>query len=226
MIIHFTNKFEVLESILTSSSFRITYCGEYFGDEKRVISSAAHPMVSFSEYPENEISKQKITYGGYGVALKHEWAVLNKLNPVMYVEKNSQAALGLAALLKARQKTGKVELPSALRLPVMQIKCFTKHVSGYNSYFDKHDFYFKEENEWRFVPQKKDIGGNLISVNYSAFKKNKDKYNNRLLGFPLGFNISDIEAIYVKTEAERHAVCQKFGISDSLIKITPWETTI
>lgn len=93
MIIHFTRKFETLHSILSSCSFRLSYCAEYFGDKSgKVISRAAHPMVSFSDYSDEELSMKHITYGGYGIALNKKWAVENRLSPVNYVEKNVSVA--------------------------------------------------------------------------------------------------------------------------------------
>ena len=152
MILHITEKYEDLLSILKSCSFKLKYCGEYFGDKNKVISSAAHPMVSFSDYTEEELATRKISYGDYAVALTKEWARENGLNPVLYVEKYSQVAVGLAGLLRARQKRGKDEVPIKLRLPIMQVKCFVKHETGYNSHFNKDNFCFKDENEWRYVP--------------------------------------------------------------------------
>ncbi|HHS3623298.1 TPA: hypothetical protein ACSEXO_003508, partial [Proteus mirabilis] len=44
MITHFTNEFEKLLSIISSNSFILRYCGEYFGDKNdKVVSNAAHP---------------------------------------------------------------------------------------------------------------------------------------------------------------------------------------
>lgn len=224
MIFHFTKNFENLISILKSSSFKLSYCGEYFGDKDKVISSAAHPMVSFSDYTEEDLATQKISYGDYAVALSKKWARSNGLNPVLYVEKHSQAASGLAALLKARQKKGKDVIPKKLRLPIMQVKCFIKHETGYNSHFDQDDFCFKDENEWRYVPTIKQIDGNYISLNYSTFIKNRDKYNNRLSKFPLKFSVSDIISVYVKTEQQRQEVVDRTKLLDEKVKLSMWET--
>ncbi len=97
-------------------------------------------MVSFSEYLESDLPGRQITYGRYGVALSKEWALKKRLKPVLYVDKGSQIAEGLNMLLRARQGKDNLHLPEFSRLPVMQIKCFTKHVTGYNSYFGQDDF--------------------------------------------------------------------------------------
>lgn len=222
MIIHFTKSIDIIESILSSKSFKLTYCTEYFGDYKKIISNAAHPMVSFSEYTEDELPQNQITYGNYGIALSKEWAKKNNLNPVLYIEKNTMVAQGLKALLQARQN-GEPDLPDELRLPIMQIKCFTKHVTGYNSYLNQDGFCFKNEKEWRYVPTKKDINNNNISIDRSKFLANKQYYNDKLNNFCLKFEINDIEKIFVKNESEVNKITCGFQIKNKIVKIAPWK---
>ena len=222
MIIHFTKELNNIISILELSYFKLGYCSEYFGEKNKIVSSAAHPMVCFSEFTDPELSyKENTTYGEYAIAMKKEWATTNGLNPVLYIDKNSQAAVGLAALLKARQKHGKDAIPKNLRLPIMQVKCFTKHETGFNTYFDRGNFCFKNENEWRYIPTKKQIGGGYISLNRNTFIRNKEKYNNRLNPYPLRFEYSDIEFIYVKTDEELQQINSKFNQLETKVKILP-----
>lgn len=180
-------------------------------------------MVSFSEYLEDELKDRQISYGSYGVSLTKDWANNSGVHPVLYVDKNSQIADGLNKLLRARQGKNKLHLPKSLRLPVIQIKCFTKHITGYNSYFDQDDFCFSNEKEWRYVPTKTDIEGKRISVNFSVYRKNKDKYNNLLRSYPLRFKASNVVAIYVKEENERIVVSRISGIPIEKIKVFTWE---
>lgn len=220
MITHFTNKFEKLLSIVRSNSFHLRYCSEYFGDKNgRVISNAAHPMVSFSGYDPHELPMKRITYGGYGISLNKRWALTNGITPVNYIAKNSPVALGLIALLRARQLK---QLPGQLRLPVMQLKCFTKHVYGYNSYFGCDDFDFEYEKEWRYVPTSKQIKKNLISINFSAYERRKDFYNNKIKIFPLFFLYDDVKFVYVQNEYERKEIISLSGLHDEKVLISPW----
>ncbi len=199
----------------------VRYCGEYFGDSSgKIISRAAHPMVSFSDYSHEELSSKRITYGGYGVALHKAWAVENKLSPVNYVERNSPAAQGLISLLRARQRG---RLPSNLRLSVIQLKCFTKHVYGRNSHFCVDNFDFKAENEWRYVPSKSQIGGNKISENFSTYSKFRDKYNSRLKPYALKFTNPDIKYVYVQSEDEKEYLVQRLGIPSGKVKLATWQ---
>ncbi|MET3077447.1 abortive infection system antitoxin AbiGi family protein [Pantoea leporis] len=221
MIIHFTNKLDNLISIISSRSFLLSYCGEYFGDkEGKVISRAAHPMVSFSDYEHNELHTKKITYGSYGIALCKKWAVANGLSPVNYIDKNSPIALGLITLLKSRQNGS---LPKHLRLSVIQLKCFTKHVYGYNSYLGQDYFNFKYENEWRYVPTIKDIKGNRISINFSKYIKQKVMYNQKISSYPLRFSLDDVKYIYVKNESERAILISEFGLPPNKVVLATWQ---
>ncbi|AYO39445.1 abortive infection system antitoxin AbiGi family protein [Serratia sp. P2ACOL2] len=221
MITHFTSEFEKLLCIISSNSFILGYCGEYFGDKNdKVVSNAAHPMVSFSGYDICELPTKIITYGGYGISLHKSWALKNGITPVNYIEKNSPVALGLIALLRSRQLK---QLPNNLRLPVIQLKCFTKHVYGYNSYFNLNNYNFEYEKEWRYVPTTEQIKKNLISINFSAYKRRKDFYNAKIKKFPLEFSREDVRCIYIQSENERDKIMSIFSFTEDKVIMAPWK---
>lgn len=221
-IIHFTREFSVIEKILETSSLKLTYSGEIFQLGIQKISSAAHPMVCFSEYSLAELQERTITYGSYGIAFSREWVKKKKIHPVLYIDKNSIVAKSLAGLLRARRNKLK-DMPDALKMQIMTIKCFTKNIVGYNSYFDKHNFNFREEQEWRFVPQKVQIGNGLISQGLKKFLEKKKSYNDKLIAFPLKFDIDDIEYVFVKTHKEQQIIRDKFNISKNKLLISDWK---
>lgn len=223
-IIHFTSEFETLKTIINSSSLRLFYCKEDFCLGDRKVSSAVHPMVSFSEHIIKTIDKKKITYGKFGIGFKKTWVVKNKLHTVLYVDKNSLIANSLTDLLVARRKNAKTQLAPNVRLAIMTIKCFTKNANGYNSYFNVSDFDFKSENEWRYVPTKKQIDGKLISQTKSKYLAEPDYYNNQLKDYPLKFRVSDIEYIFVATEQQRQIISNLISIDKDKIKISKWST--
>ena len=192
--------------------------------DKQRISSAAHPMACFSEFSCRELEQATITYGKYGIAFTKDWASNKKLSPVIYIENHSQAAKGLGALLRARQNKLHSKLPDHLRLPIMQLKCFTKNVRGHNSYFNEDDFDFKSENEWRYVPSKKDIKGNLISQHLSKYLDDPAKYNKKLEPYPLRFNTADIEKIFVSCRAEIKSFSKELKINERKFEISVWKT--
>ena len=73
------------------------------------------------------------------------------------------------------------------------------------------DFLFKEENEWRYVPRKDQIGGGYISENRSKYLLDEKKYNRRLLAYPLKFSVSsDIICVYYARDDERGVLSDRF----------------
>jgi hypothetical protein len=222
VLIHATNSIEKLLAILHSSSLRLSYSKEDFCIGSKKISSAAHPMVCFCEYDKYRLHSEVITYGRYGIAFSTDWGLKKRISPVLYVDDNSLAAKGIAALLKARQNK-ETKIPSYLRLPIMEIKCFTKNVRGYNSFFGKNNFNFKSENEWRYVPRKNDIANSLISQNQSTYINNQDKYNKKLLPYSLKFKRADINTIYVSNASEAQLIAEQLAFSISNIKVSPWK---
>ena len=224
LIIHATRKLEVLISILQSESLRLSYSKEDFCIGEKKISSAAHPMVCFCESSSRDLPTTKITYGRYGIAFSTDWALTKRISPVLYVDGNSLAAKGLESLLRARQNKESSKLPKHLRLPIMEIKCFTKNVRGYNSYLKQNDFDFKSENEWRYVPRKSDIDGNLISQNKSTYLKNPNRYNKKVEPYPLRFKMLDIKSVYVSNSSEIPVIEKLLPQLRTRIHVSKWKT--
>lgn len=226
LIIHFTDKFEKLYSIIESNSFRLSYCKEEFTikkDEKKlIVSKAVHPMVCFSEKNLKNLNNEIITYGKYGISFNKTWAINNGIKPVRYLEINSPQAYELAKLLIFRRKLAKYKSKNKIRLKIMKVKCFTKNAVAYNSFLKK-EFEFKKENEWRFVPTKKQINGGYISESRSKYISNRISYNKRLKNHPLKFNINDVKILFVNSNEEIEILNSNFKLQLSKIKIRNWK---
>ncbi|MCC5916474.1 MAG: hypothetical protein JJU02_04015 [Cryomorphaceae bacterium] len=223
-LIHFTTDFQKLNQILSTQSLKLHYCKEEFCIVDKKISRAAHPMISFSEYDVTQLSSKKITYGKYGIAFSQSWVEKHRIHPVLYIDKNSIVANSLADLLKARRKNAKTQLAPKVRLSIMTIKCFTKNAIGFNSYLDNPNFNFRDENEWRFVPTKQQIGGNLISQDRSKYLAKQDFYNKKLENYPLTFKNEDIEFIFLETNIQLQEILKRLSIAKEKIKISNWKT--
>jgi hypothetical protein len=223
MIIHFTSSYEYLENILSSNSLKLFYSKEDFVVGKMKVSQAAHPMVCFSEYDKKELENKVITYGKYAIAFSVDWARNKKISPVIYVNKYSMAAKGIGTLLRARQNQKASGLSDKFRLPIMQLKSYLKNEQGYNSYFKTENFNFKTENEWRFVPEKNEIGNGLISQHKSRYLKNPDYYNNKLEKYPLKFRKTNIINIFVANEKELESIKVKYPELVEKVEISKWK---
>ena len=132
-LLHTTSTMMNLKSILKSKSLKLSYSKEKFRIGNQVISSAAHPMVCFSEYNYKDLIIGKEitnTYGRYGIVFKRKWVDNKKIGPVLYIKGNSLAAKGLKTLLRERREN--TNLPDKVKLAIMEIKCFTKNEKGRN----------------------------------------------------------------------------------------------
>lgn len=199
-IIHYTSTFDILCKIL-EEGFKIKYCREDLSlNKKGYGSSASHPMVSFCDIPLTETARHFESYGYYGVGLSKEWAISKGINPVIYVESKSSLAESLSRIIqKAR-----TDIDSEFRTDIFRLKSFSKNYSGDIIINGEkiNDYKFYNEREWRFVPPKKDIGNNLLSIPTSKYIKDKNKYNDLIEKYRLNFSPNDISYIIVKKTSE------------------------
>jgi Putative abortive phage resistance protein AbiGi, antitoxin len=215
-IIHFTREFDYISGILESKSLKFFYCKEDFRVNDQLKSRAAHPMVCFCHFNSNSKPPFNNSYGNYGIEFSEKWAIKKKVSPVVYIEQKSQLSTALDTLLKARRDK---KLYGDLSLSIILIKCYTKNLIGYNSKLKVKNFNFKDENEWRYVPLKKEIEGNFISINRKDYVNKKDYHNDLISKYSLKFNDIDIQKIYVENDNEKFIIHQKFNIALSKIEI-------
>ena len=218
-IIHFTDKFDTLKQILSSNTLKLSYSSEILYFKKSIISKAVHPMISFSEYNLSTINNQRITYGKYGLGFSKVWSIANNIGPVLYVGTTSIAAKGINELLNARRIENNERLSPKIRLAIMEVKTYIKNEKGFNSKLNIDNFDFKAENEWRYVPRKKEINNYFISLNQRTYLKNKSKHNIILERYPLRFKRDDIQVVFVSNQNEEDELVRHFGLAKNLIKI-------
>lgn len=219
--IHITRYFDTVVQILKSRSLLLHYCREDFTQGTQTVSRAVHPVISFSAYRYNDLPRKKITYGKYGLAFSEDWVRRKRIHAVMYIHPDSLPAESLATLLRERREHD-THLSKEAKLAIMQVKCFIKNREGYNSHFNKKDFKFYRENEWRYVPSKRDIKGQYISESRSRFEMNPGLYNKKLKQFPLKFTLDDVLKIYVADDDEKDILVQAGLAPATKIEIRPW----
>lgn len=54
--------------------------------------------------------------------------------------------------------------------------------------------------------------------------KNLEKYNKKLMPYPLKFKKSDIELVFVKHDYEIQEISKEFLINPEKIKVSTWKT--
>jgi len=88
VLTHFTNSINNLENILTNNFIPKLSLENYkifFNNDKKIYI----PMICFCDIPLHLIHTHIGDYGSYGLGLSKKWGIKNKLNPVIYLEKDS-----------------------------------------------------------------------------------------------------------------------------------------
>lgn len=220
-IIHYTEEFETLCSILSEKGFRISYCSEKVVTRGNKSFSFGIAMISFCDIPLSDYKKQFKRskdenlgyYGDYGIGLSKEWAKKNGLNPVLYIDTNSYAGTALRKSvelfknLNAKTNTDikSRELKEFEKNEFAQFACYAKNYQGdlhRKGKCVKKQYKYYDEREWRYVPQSDKINDLGVILDNDDYLKNKDTHNNQIKEFNLNFSISDISYIIVKDETE------------------------
>jgi hypothetical protein len=191
-------------------------------------------MVSFSDFPVSEL-KYRQSYGKYGIGMSKIWANKNKLNPVIYMAKQSQLTRDYFNQFTDIHKDVMLGRPNKNWFDsIIYMLSFMKNYQGHlvieRLGIDNKSYRFSDEREWRYVPIKKELKEieAPLFLNGSNYSSDKDKWNNMLSPLTLKFLLEDINYIiiekdteindfikYIKechpqlTEIESHALCSR-----------------
>lgn len=205
-IIHFTRTKDNLKGIL-ADNFHLNYCIEdvILGNKNTTYIA---PMVSFCDIPLSEIKNHIENYGSYGIGLSKEWAIKQRLNPVVYIEKNSFFSESLLELFRSTYDAQIHETKATHGLQVFS------HIKNYeNDLFRKGkepklNYRFSDEREWRYIPSYNDVFNDenerfvFPSKNEFQTPEQKAKYNDRIQHLKLTFEPNDIKYIIINDESE------------------------
>jgi len=199
-IIHFTNSKEALQGILTEN-FKIFYCKETIVLHK-ILFEYHVPMVSFCDIPLSEIKNHIDSYGAYGIGLTKEWAIKNRLNPVMYMEPNSFLSENYIKL-KENFKKGQYETYSKIPNDERVLYDFFRYMKNYQGKLSRQgttteDYRFSDEREWRYViSHEENIEGMYLPHHFD-----KIKANDSIKQYRLKFDPNDIKYVIINDENE------------------------
>lgn len=203
-VFHFTKQKESLKGIL-EANFRPKYCletvrcGEF--DFKLFI-----PMVSFCDIPLSEVKTHIANYGQYGIGLSKEWAKKKGLNPVLYVEAESNVAKSLETALSeiTSERLEDDSLSLDLKMSIYDIFRYIKEYQGDLTRKNqpvKANYRFSDEREWRFVPTANDCPYSLfIEGSHSESEINIGKVF--VAKLHLDFEPNDIKYIIIENDSE------------------------
>ncbi len=205
-LFHFTT-YEHLIGILTNE-FYPRYSIEEYLDVAGNPHKIAFPMVCFCDIPLAHITEHMGTYGEYGLGMTKQWAIRNKLNPVLYIESTSYLAEKLEHILADNWENVNalpVKSMFAARDAAIALYMHTKPYDGFqerNGIRKKKRFY--DEREWRYVPRISRLGGDELHLVGDKLEKSiLDGKNDLLREHKIGFDPIDIQYIIIAKEAER-----------------------
>jgi len=211
---HFT-KFENLIGIL-EHNFYPRYCSEctYTSDGNTI--NFSFPIVCFCDIPLSQISNHIKHYGNYGIGLSKEWVLRNRLNPIIYLQKQSYLSKKLELVLNSNWE-------SVNALPIKQLLddrdaliYLLMHIKPYEGMQirngNKESIRFYDEREWRYIPDISRLEDEELHLLTEKYSDEQIKRKNDLLKeYPLKFEPNDIKYIIIKSENERKDVIKKIS---------------
>jgi len=202
-IIHFTNSFDNIESILTNNFLPRLCLEDYsFIIKRKKNQKIAVPMVCFCDIPLHLIRPHMKEYGYYGIGMRKIWAKRNKLNPVVYIDRGSD--LNKAAVNINNYMTDCFKNEGANEFTFMwNMLAYMKPYRGTSIKTLKWKAFY-DEREWRYIPNVFTSNKlcNQSVILQDEYVEKKDEVNNMLKAFPLKFDPKDIKYLIVDTENE------------------------
>lgn len=227
-IFHFT-KFEFLKSILKAKSFVPRYNLEFthlLSGGNRTATILPIPMVCFCDIPFELSFNHRARYGNAGIALSEKWKTENGLNPIMYIQKDSELAKVITNLTECvsedfiplikdsndfRIHRTLPKIANNLRYLTYFIKQTENSLHESIEYegkirtIERRKFY--DEKEWRYIPFQAESNDDLFLKIWDFDKKDKlEQANDKMIEYKLNFEFSDIKYLVVENEKEKKEI--------------------
>ena len=202
-IFHFTN-FVSLKNILIND-FIPHFCLEtYHFVEQDVYAKVYIPMICFCDIPLGNIKDHIHFYGNYGIGMKKKWAQKNKLNPVFYIDENSDLLEYMSLLLTQFEKT----VVDKQHINAVDMNVLFQYCKMFDGNMERHGKKFKrrfyDEREWRYIPNIKLFKNESVIFEEDYIEPIKSKLNSLMLRFRLEYDPEDINYIIIENESKRN----------------------
>lgn len=211
-LFHFTERQHLL-SIL-NNGFYPRYSLERYelGDKYFKL---AVPMVCFCDIPLSQVKNHVQEYGSYGIGMARHWVEKRKLNPVLYLKKESTLSANIMNMLSNLSNEdvyGLNDLHESKKA-LLELIRYLKPYEGIlhrNNEEKKKRFY--DEREWRYVPNPDKYKSKKYVLSESEFNdiKTKNEANLKLEKANLSFKPVDI----------RYIIVNEFGLTDIFHHLT------
>lgn len=218
-LFNFCPKLEYLEEPIKSKMLSARYCDENIkylklGKIKRI----AFPMKCFCDINMHKLEEHLSWYGYYGLAFKKEWGMQNGIQPVQYVNPDSELIKDFSETFRKALKIDKTKqtrdekaMKNYLLHQLMYFKPYSGKIKNRNTQKEERKC-FTDECEWRFIPNVSSLGykqiyfdeqvlnvGNLNDISMSMIGKKE---------ISLNFCYDDLKYIIVKTKDDIETISE------------------
>jgi len=167
----------------------------------------ALPMICFCDIPLTKIKIHVDNYGGYGIGLSKKWGEKNGLNPIKYI--NSESDLSKHYREFATHARSLYDYRDNKIMGIFfRLFSYVKPYEGI-LFKNKKKITFYDEREWRFIPkitaedENNNIAKKVIGKEDYDNKNMLREHNKRLKkNFPLHFKEDDINYILVRNKSQ------------------------
>jgi hypothetical protein len=200
-IMHFTDSSDNLKGILREG-FKVKYCLENVETPNGALHYSI-PMVSFCDIPLSEMKDHISKYGGYGIGLKREWAQLNGLNPVLYIDNKSTLGAGFHTSFYSVFGSKKISQLTEIDDNFVNVIRYMKNYEGslIRGEINNVSYRFADEKEWRYVPSR-ELAKQILVKGAVLTPEKKLLLNNNISDLRLRFQPQDIKYIIINDESE------------------------
>ncbi len=210
-LFYFCEKLDYLEIPIKNRLISARYCEENIEYLKIPnIKRIAYPMKCFCDINMHRLAKHLAGYGSYGIALKKEWGMKNKIQPVQYInpastliEDFSKAFSNALKIDKKSQTDNEKMMKSYLLHQMMYFKPYSGMAKNKKT-GEEEEKCFTDECEWRFVPNVSCLGYSQVYYDETILKDGDlREISNSLQGKPeasLKFDYEDLKYIIIKSE--------------------------
>ena len=219
-LFNFCPKLEYLEEPIKTKMLSARYCDEdirylKLGKVKRI----AFPMKCFCDINMHKLEEHLSWYGYYGLAFKKEWGMKTGIQPVQYVNQDSELIKDFSESFRNALKINKIKqtkrekiLKNYLLHQLMYLKPYSGKIKNRNT--DKIERKcFTDECEWRFIPNVSTLGYKQIYFDEQILNGgNLNDISNSMVGkkeISLNFSYDDLKYIIVKNKEDIEMISDK-----------------
>lgn len=240
----FTTQLEYMIPIIKSQLISPRYCDEdikYLKIPK--IKKIAYPMKCFCDINMHRLDIHLQWYGYYGLAFSKEWGMRNGIQPIQYINPDSNLckdfSTAFSSALKAnpaKESIAQFKMKSFLLHEMMYYKPYEGKMKNRNTGKVENKC-FTDECEWRFIPDVTVAGFEQVYYDEKIFNAGVlNDLSNSMTGISeisLKFEFSDLKYVIVKTTQDFEILTNEIVsmeldeiIEHQLIsKIIVWDTS-